>query len=181
MKNGVPGMPKGEIDFMNTAMQNTKSKIQTVTAAQILRHLQKLHVGATPPWVFYSEVKSGPSWGQGGRKLYIMDAVAIKKSWSKPCIEGYEIKISRSDFLRDKKWQNYQAYCHKFYFVCPPGVVTLNDLKEHGDVGLLYYSPDHDALFTKRRAMYRKIDMRSKEVMGMLMYLAMYRAGGEQV
>jgi len=164
----------------------TKPKTEKVTAAQILEHLQKLHVGATPPWVFYSEVKSGPSWGQktpwGTRNedLYIMDAVAIKKSWSRPCIEGYEIKVSRSDFLRDKKWQNYQAYCHKFSFVCPPGIVTLDDLKEHGDVGLLYYSPEHDTLFTKRRAMYRKIDMRSAEVAGMLMYLVMYRAGEEK-
>jgi hypothetical protein len=151
-----------------------------VTAAQIFKKLEALHTDPSikPPWAFYSEVKNGPSWGQKGSKLYIMDAVSIKKSWSRPCIEGYEIKVSRSDFLRDKKWHNYQAYCNKFSFVCPPGVIELDELP--GDVGLIYYSPEHDTLFTKRRAMYRKIDMQSKEVLGMLMYLAMYRAGARR-
>jgi len=49
-----------------------------------------------------------------------------------------------------------------------------------GDVGLIYYSAEHDTLFTKRRAMYREIDLRSPEVVGMLYYLAMYRACGER-
>lgn len=44
----------------------------------------------------------------------------------------------------------------------------------------MYYSPEHDTLFTKRRAMYREIDLRSPEVVGMLMYLAMYRAGADK-
>ena len=174
--------PKSKHETKKTT--NIVTATGKITAVQILRHLQKLHAGATPPWVFYHEVKSGPSWGQRtpwstrGQDLYIMDAIAIKKSWSNPCIERYAIKVSRSDFLRDKKWQNYQAYCHKFYFVCPPNIITLDDLPspEHGDVGLLYYSPEHDTLFTKRRAMYRKIDMRSKEVVGMLLYLTYYRA-----
>lgn len=157
---------------MNVAINSKQTK---VTATQILSHLSRLHEDQDPPWVFYAEVKSGPSWGQGHRKLYILDAVAIKKSWTKPCIEGFEIKADRSDFLRDKKWQNYQAYCHKFSFACPPGVIKPEELP--GDVGLLYYSPEHDALFTKRRAMRREIDMRSAEVVGMLMYLVMYRCG----
>lgn len=159
----------------------TKTKQPKITAAQILQHLSRLHEDQKPPWVFYSEVKNGPSWGQKGplgqksSKLYIMDAVAIKKSWSSPCIEGFEIKVNRSDFTQDKKWQNYQAYCHKFSFVCPVGLIKLDELP--GDVGLLYYNPEHDCLFTKRRAMYRKIDLRSPEVVGMLMYLTMYRCG----
>ena len=148
----------------------------TVTADQILKQIREKHLNAdvTLPHAFYSEVKTGPSWGQGGRKLYIMDAVAIEKSWAKPCIHGYEIKISRSDFTRDKKWQNYQKYCHKFSFACPAGLIRPDELP--GDVGLLYYSAEHDTLFTKRRAMYRKIDLRSREVVEMLLYLAMYRA-----
>ena len=145
-----------------------------VTAAQILKKLETLHTKKADPRqlpdAFYTEVKTGRS-----RPGYLrFDAVAIKQSWARPCITGYEIKVSRSDFLRDKKWQNYQKYCHEFWFVCPPGVVKLDELP--GDVGLMYYSPEHDALFTKRRAMYRRIDLRSPEVVGMLYYLAMYRA-----
>ncbi len=153
------------------------------TATQILRQLKKMHTEKTVnhkrtnfiPDAFYAEVKSGPSWGQDGRRLFILDAVAIARSWSKPCIYGYEIKVSRSDFNRgkDKALREYTKYCHKFSFVCPPGVIEVDDLP--GDVGLLYYSAEHDVLFEKRRAMYRKIDLRSPEVVGMLMYLAMYR------
>lgn len=152
-------------------------KMAKVTAVQIIEKLKTMHICQNPPWAFYAEVKTGPSWGQGGHKLYIMDAIAIKCSWSKPCIAGFEVKITRSDFLRDKKWQNYQKYCHKFSFVCPvatPPIIRLDELP--GDVGLIYYSAEHDCLFTKRRAMYREIDLRSPEVVGMLMYLAMYRA-----
>jgi len=149
-----------------------------VTATQILQQLKIKHAdpSISPPWTFYAEVKSGPSWGQGGKKLYKLDAVAIKLSWSKPCIYGYEIKVSRSDFLRgrDTALREYTKYCHKFSFVCPPDVIKISELP--GDVGLIYYSPEHDCLFTKRRAMYREIDLRSPEVVGMLMYLAMYRA-----
>ena len=152
----------------------------TVTAGQILSKLKKMHTQKDDPRAlqdaFYTEVKTGRT--QLG---YLrLDAIAIKKSWVKPCIIGYEVKVKRSDFLRDKKWQNYQKYCHEFWFVCPPGVVTLEDLAavNCGDVGLLYYSPEHDTLFTKRRAMYRKIDLRSREVVEMLYYLAVYRADG---
>lgn len=152
----------------------------TVTAGQILSKLKAMHTQKPDPRAlpdaFYGEVKTGRT--QPG---YLrLDAIAIKQSWKRPCIIGYEIKVKRSDFLRDKKWQNYQKYCHEFWFVCPPGIVKVEDLDGAGcgDVGLLYYSAEHDTLFTKRRAMYRKIDLRSKEVTEMLYYLAMYRADG---
>lgn len=160
----------GQADFK----ADSKTKI---TAAQISAQLAKLHQDQQTPWAYYSEVKSGPSWGQGGRKLYILDAVAIRKSWSNPLIVGFEIKTSRADFLKDKKWHNYRAYCHKLSFVCPTGIITLDDLRGYEDTGLIYYSPEHNTLFTKRRAMRREIDMRSAEVTSMLYYLCLYRCG----
>lgn len=168
---------------MNKKMK--PSSVATASAAQIIAALRALHTQKQDPRAlpdaFYAEVKSGPSWGQGGRPLYIFDAIAIARSWAKPCIYGYEIKINRSDFNRGKKkaLREYTKYCHKFSFVCPPGVITLEDLKEHGDVGLIYYSAEHDVLYVKRRAMRRDLDLRSREVTGMLMYLAMYRGEGE--
>ena len=154
------------------------------TTAQILKKLKALHTdkpdpqpgrpgSPTPlPDAFYSEVKTGRSLPGCLR----FDAVAVKQSWKKPLIIGYEIKVSRNDFLRDKKWRNYQKYCHELWFASPPGVVKLDDLRGCGDVGLIYYSSEHDCLFVKRRAMYRQIDLRSKEVVDMLYYLAMYRS-----
>lgn len=161
---------------------------QKPTASQILAQLEKLHTEKPDikrgyPYKnlpatqdsFYAEVKTGKS--RPGH--FRLDAVAFRKSWLNPCITGYEIKISRADFLRDNKWQNYQKYCHEFWFVCPvvgvDGNPVINVDELPGDVGLIYYSVEHDSLFVKRRAMRREIDMRSAEVVGMLYYIALYR------
>lgn len=48
---------------------------------------------------------------------------------------GYEIKVSRADFLADKKWQEYLKYCSKFYFVAPTGIIKPNELPP--EIGLI--------------------------------------------
>lgn len=52
---------------------------------------------------FLTEVKNGSTYFSN--ELYIMDGLAIKKSWVNPMITGYEIKVSRNDFLQEKKEQ----------------------------------------------------------------------------
>lgn len=59
--------------------------------------------------------------------------------------KGYEIKISRADFLADKKWQEYLKYCTFFYFIAPEGIIKKEELPEN--VGLIEifaseYSPE---------------------------------------
>ncbi len=49
---------------------------------------------------------------------------------------GYEVKISRSDFVADDKWQEYLPFCNKFYFVCPPDLIKLSELPP--ETGLIY-------------------------------------------
>jgi len=49
----------------------------------------------------------------------------------------YEIKASRADFLRDRKWPSYLAYCTHFAFVAPAGAIAPWEL-ERG-VGLIEY------------------------------------------
>ena len=63
--------------------------------------------------VFVPECKGGPTWGGGHRRL---DAWAMRRSYTKPCVWGYEIKISRSDFFADEKWPGYLPFCNQFYF-----------------------------------------------------------------
>ena len=47
-----------------------------------------------------------PEFTFGGRRV---DAaiIDVSKRW----IRGFEIKVSRSDFLRDEKWQEYTEFC----------------------------------------------------------------------
>lgn len=114
---------------------------------------------------FFTEVKNGPT--HTSHELLIMDAVAFKKSWANPCIMGYEIKVSRSDFLGDEKWRGYLQYCNQFSFVCPRGMIEPDELPD--DIGLIYYNPDKETLYTRRKATHREID----PPLGMMMYLIM--------
>jgi len=133
-----------------------------ITASQIKGLLQSRHSKD----VFVEECKDGPSGGG----MLMMDAWAMKRSWANPCFYGYEIKISRSDFLSDTKWPGYLPLCNEFSFVCPQGVIEPDELSK--DVGLIIVSKTGTRLFNKKRAPYRIIDTPD----GLLMYILMARA-----
>lgn len=101
--------------------------------------------------VFVPECKDGPSHGS----MVKLDAWAMVKSWAKPCATGYEIKVSRSDFLRDKKWPAYLPMCNELYFVCPPNVIKPEECPE--PCGLMYVASTGNRLFTKKRAPWREV------------------------
>ena len=139
----------------------------------ILRQLRKRHVGkANLDDVFLTEVKNGRSWV--GRNLLILDALAIRKSWVKPCFTGYEVKVDRGDFMRDHKWPGYVQYCHQFYFACPTGLIQPEELPN--EVGLIWYNPEKDSLYTKRKALYRPIEISTE----MLMYIVMSKMDSDR-
>lgn len=85
-----------------------------------------------------------------------LDALAIRKSWANPCFTGYEVKVSRSDFLRDNKFYTYEELVNCLYIVCPKDMISRTELPE--SVGLMYYYPDKKTLITKKKAIYRKIE-----------------------
>jgi len=94
-----------------------------------------------------SEVKTGTTWMNNH---YRLDYWAMPRSWSQMVIKGYEIKVSRSDFLNDKKWQNYLDYCHEFYFVCPNGLIDVNELPS--EAGLYWVTSKGTRLIKKKQA-----------------------------
>ncbi len=99
----------------------------------ILRILQQRH--RRDLWL--TEVKDGPSTLAQTSRL---DALAIKKSWTQPRFVGYEVKISRSDFLRDDKWVTYLPVTHQFSFACPWELIQPNELPS--EVGLYWIDAD---------------------------------------
>lgn len=101
--------------------------------------------------LFVAECLMGPS---GSPRL---DGWALKRTWSPLTAIGYEIKVTRSDFLRDNKWPTYLDACHQLYFVCPSGVIQPDELP--GDVGLLWVAKTGTRLFVKRKATFRDIDL----------------------
>jgi hypothetical protein len=101
--------------------------------------------------MFFQEVKDGASTlGTHSR----IDAMAIKISWTKPCIVGYEIKVSKSDFRRDEKWMAYLPMCNQLYFAVAPGVCTADEIPEM--CGLVQYT-ENGGLRTLKKAPYRVI------------------------
>ncbi|MFU1797616.1 MmcB family DNA repair protein [Paenibacillus azoreducens] len=134
-----------------------------IRSDQIKLALSKRHTDD----LFLTEVKTGRTWDN--KELLKFDALAMKRSWANPCLTGYEVKVSRSDFIKDQKWPGYMAYCNKFSFVCPKGLIQKDELPE--EVGLIYYYPDTGAMRAERSAKHRFIDIPAE----MYVYLLMSR------
>lgn len=83
-----------------------------------------------------------------------MDLWVMPRSWSKPWVSAYEIKVSRSDFMRDDKWPNYLPLCNQFAFVCPWNLISPEELP--ADVGLFWASKNLSKLYCKRKPALRK-------------------------
>ena len=104
--------------------------------------------------IFIPECKDGPSQNCSHAR---MDAWAMRRSWSKPCVWAYEIKTSRADFLADNKWHKYLDYCNQFYFVAPTGVIQDGEIPD--SVGYMKVASMGTRLFTKKKAPYRDIEI----------------------
>lgn len=120
-----------------------------MTAAQILAQLRVKHAED----VFVPECKNGPS----GATFYRIDAWVMQKSWSHPTTFGYEIKVSRRDFLADDKWQNYLPLCSDFYFVCPSGLIQPEEIA--APAGLIWSSNEGSRLYVKKKAQRRTTEI----------------------
>lgn len=123
---------------------------------------------------FLTEVKSGSTWMTARGDMKILDGLAIRKSWTSPCFTGYEVKISRSDFLRDSKFYTYEELCNCLYIVCPKGMINRTEVPE--SVGLMYYDPEKKAITTKKKAIYRKIEYSPE----MLLYIIYSRLDSDR-
>ena len=60
---------------------------------------------------------------------------------------GYEVKMSRGDFVSDKKWNTYVPFFNYFYFATPPGIIKPDELPK--DIGILELR-DQELRQTKR-------------------------------
>lgn len=86
-----------------------------------------------------------------------MDAWAMKKSWSHPRVIGYEVKLTRADFLQDHKMQEYLPYCNEMYLVCPRGIVDPREVNE--SFGLILVASTGTKLITRKKAPWRDIQI----------------------
>lgn len=142
-----------------------------VTAIDIKKALADKHYKD----FFITECKSGSTWMTRPGDMKILDALAIRKSWTSPCFTGYEVKISRGDFLRDVKFYTYEELVNCLYIVCPKGMIDRTELPE--SVGLMYYDPEKGSITTKKKAIYRKIEYSPE----LLLYIIFTRLDSDRI
>jgi len=84
-----------------------------------------------------------PEFTYGGLRI---DAaiVDVRKRW----IRGFEIKVTRSDFLSDKKWTSYTQFCSSLSIVCPEGLIDPDEIKR--PFGLLWVGKNKFGSTTKK-------------------------------
>ena len=83
--------------------------------------------------VVWTERGIGARWmaQYSGQGLPTPDVFTIQKTFARRAIAAYEVKATRSDFLRDLssgKWSKYLPYCNRFYFATPRGLVTKAEI-----------------------------------------------------
>ena len=138
-------------------------QLEKITEEEITRLLASKH------WkdIFIAQCKTGATYVGSPR---IIDAWVMPRSWVKPII-GYEIKISRADFQRDRKWRYYLQYCHLFYFVTPYGLIEPREIPE--EAGLCYVTKNRQSIRTIKKAPFR---WWHRIPMGVFQYVLMWRA-----
>jgi len=104
--------------------------------------------------VFVPECKDGPTQETRHARL---DAWVMNRSWAHPMVTGYEVKVSRTDFINDNKWHAYLPLCNCFYFVAPKGLIKLSELPQ--EIGLLEVATTGTLLRTVRKAQYRNVEI----------------------
>ena len=135
----------------------------------VLRALSRRH--ARDLWL--TEVKTGPTLAAPAGQLHRIDGLALARSWSHPLVTGYEVKVSRQDWLRDDKWHAALDDCHAFYVACPRGLIPPEEVP--ADAGLIWVG-DNGSISVRRKAPYRDVGLPAL----LLYYVALSRVDSDR-
>ncbi len=104
-----------------------------------------------------------------------IDFWVLKPTWTRLHTIGYEVKISRNDFLKDTKWRDYLPSCNQFFFVAPPKLIDPKELPS--EAGLIEAFVNGQGLRIVKQSPDRKSDLGS--VLNVLRHILMWRAGNQ--
>ena len=125
-----------------------------MTSKEIKTYLTDYYLSMVTQYKVFEEVKTGNTWSDG-TKLYKIDFLAYKVGWKTSELLGFEIKVSRSDFLRNKKWHNYKEFVNKLSFACPENLIKKSELPEN--IGLVYIKKDGKVKWVRRPNVINKV------------------------
>ncbi len=75
-----------------------------------------------------------------------IDAILVDIRYRK--VRGFEIKVDKGDFLKDKKWQLYSRFCSSLSVACPEGLIEPEEVSD--PFGLLWIKPTGEVVWKKR-------------------------------
>lgn len=64
---------------------------------------------------------------------YKADVVRVRPSYTRFCVDIFEVKVKRADFLKEirtAKWKGYLDHCHRFYFASLSGVIDKEEVPD---------------------------------------------------
>lgn len=107
------------------------------TMVEMLRKRYGTRSGNGPKWALVPHVRNGAGWGgaRGIGGLRTCDAIAVGL-WTSTGLglHGHEIKVSRSDWLRElkdlTKADAFRCFCDHWWVVAAPGIVRAGELPE---------------------------------------------------
>ena len=122
-------MTDGEVSVYRCANKNAVNGTESmaITSGEIQDALETKY--ALPEWAYFPEVSSGT----GAYHSRTADGIAISL-WPSRGYEtlGFEIKVSRSDFLREiknpEKAEELFKYCDKWWLVTPKDLVKVEEV-----------------------------------------------------
>ncbi len=85
---------------------------------------------------------------------YRIDAAIVetKKRW----VRGFEIKVTRADFLRDEKWQNYSEFVSSLSLICPEELIQPEEIPK--PFGLVWVDESNGVTWKKRPKRFQRRD-----------------------
>ncbi len=134
-----------------------------ITADAVKSLITRRHDTTGGEWAVFLELRNGTGWVGQTRSI---DVFAMN-TWPSGKFRrvGYEVKISRSDFLREMKDPDKRAWamevCNEFWFAAPSGVIQPGELPD--GCGLLIVTQKGGGLRTIKVAPQRDVrdlDMR---------------------
>jgi len=87
----------------------------------------------------YTEVPLGSVFLNQMRRVVLprADMINVRPSYTRFCIDIFEVKQNRADLLRDMKsgkWKKYLDYCHRFYFAILSGIAKPQEIPQEAGV-----------------------------------------------
>ena len=119
----------GRKAIMNLLPIDFETKSTDISANDILELLRNKFTA--PEWIFLPEFRMNTGYGHHTEQR--IDAWALNAYPSKNYLKlGFEIKVSRSDFLREinqpSKMETYKKICNEQYFVCPKDILKIDEI-----------------------------------------------------